>query len=50
VTERGVVHPQIVANLADHHVSGIETHPHREADPLADAQLVRVPPQRLAQA
>jgi hypothetical protein len=48
VPERSVVHPQIVADLPDHHLSRVEAHSHREADPLADAQLIRVATQRIA--
>ena len=49
VTERGVVHPQVVPDLPDHHLSRIEAHPYREADPFADAQLVRVTAECVAQ-
>jgi hypothetical protein len=49
VTEGRVVHAQIVADLADHNLSRIESHAYREADPFGDAQLVRVAAQRFAQ-
>jgi hypothetical protein len=41
MAERGVVHPQVVPDLPDHDLSGVEPYPHREVDPFADAQLVR---------
>ena len=49
MAERRVVHPQVVADLPDHDLARVEAHPYREADPLADAQLVRVAAQRVAQ-
>ncbi len=49
VSERRVVHPEVVADLADHDLSRVEAHPYREADPLADAQLVRITAQGVAQ-
>jgi hypothetical protein len=42
VPESRVVHSQIVADLSDHHVTGVEAHPHREADSFLEAKLVRV--------
>ena len=42
MAEGGIVHPQVVADLADHHLSGVDAHPHRKVEPLLEAQLVRV--------
>jgi hypothetical protein len=49
VPESRVVHPQIVADLPDHDLARVESHPHREADPLRETKLVRVTPQILLQ-
>jgi hypothetical protein len=49
MAECRVVHAQIVTDLPDHDLPRVETHPHREADPLPDAQLVCVAAQLVAQ-
>ena len=42
VALRRVVHAQIVADAADHHLSRVEPHAHREAEAVREAQLVGV--------
>jgi hypothetical protein len=42
VSLRGVVHVEVVADLADDHFAGVETQAHREVQPAAQAQLVGV--------
>ena len=44
VTLRGVVHAQVVADLADHDLARVQPDPHAEVEPALDAQLVRVVP------
>ena len=44
---RGVVHAQVVADRADHHLARVETHPDREVESTAEAQFVGVAAQRL---
>jgi hypothetical protein len=38
----GVIHAEVVPDLPDHHLAGVEPHPDREADPPLDPELVRV--------
>ena len=42
VTLRGVVHAQVVADLADHDLARVQPDSHAEVEPAFDAQLVRV--------
>ena len=35
----GVVHAQVVADAADHHLAGVESHAHRQGRPVAPCQL-----------
>ena len=45
VALRRVVHAEIVADPADDHLARVETHAHREVEPLAQPELVRVAPE-----
>ena len=49
VTLRGVVHPQVVADLSDDHLAGIEAHAHGEVEAPRATQLVGVRTQLVAQ-
>src|SRR6266542_4583031 len=42
VTERRVVHPQVVADLSHHHLARVESCPNRKVDPLLEPEFVRV--------
>ena len=42
VALRGVVHPQVIADPADHDVAGVEPHAHREGDAALALQLLGV--------
>jgi hypothetical protein len=46
---RRVVHAQIVADLADDHLTGVETHADRETEAVAQSQVVRVAAQPVAE-
>jgi hypothetical protein len=46
----GVVHAQVVADLADHHVARVEPHPDREIQSFREPQLVGVAAELVAQA
>src|SRR5262249_4557785 len=46
--ERRVVHAEVIHDLPDHDLSRVEPHPHREVDPLPDAQLICIAAQRIA--
>jgi hypothetical protein len=41
------VHPQIVADLTDNHLAGVEAHPDGEPEAVREAHLVRVASQLL---
>jgi hypothetical protein len=43
VALRRVVHAQVVPDLPDDDLSGVDPHPHREAEPPLPLQLLRVP-------
>jgi len=45
VSLRGVIHAQIVADLADDHLAGVEAHAHREVEPAPRAQVCGIPAQ-----
>ena len=49
VALRGVVHAQVVADLADDDLAGVETHAHREAEPVSALHLAGVVGERVAQ-
>ena len=49
VTLRGVVHAQVVADLADHDLARVQPDPHAEVEPAFDAQFVRVVPHLIPQ-
>jgi hypothetical protein len=46
---RGVVHAQVVADLAHHDLARVDPHPHAEVEPALAPQLLREGAQRVAQ-
>ena len=48
VTLRGIIHAQVVSDLADHHFTRVEPDPHAEGDAVLDPHLVRVLAYRVA--
>src|SRR6266542_3368023 len=42
VALRGVVHPEIVADLSHHDFTRVEAHSDREPEPMLEANLIRV--------
>jgi hypothetical protein len=46
VADRGVVHPQVVADAADHHGPGVQADPHPERDAALSLKLAAVVAQR----
>ena len=50
LADRRVVHPQIAADRADHHVARVQAHADLHLDALRPAQLLRVPADRVVHA
>ena len=50
VSLSGVIHAQVVADLADDHLARVEAHPHRHIEATLQAKLVAVEPDLVSQA